>query len=80
MPALALPSLALSLYTSQKFLNTTMYRSYKDLAFIVKRKGKNMKIYQDAVRPDLFRILQKLNPREKYGFLQLQALVRNVKI
>jgi len=80
MPALALPSLALSLYTSQKFLNTTMYKSYKDLAFIVKRKGRNMKIYQDAVRPDLFRRLQKLNPREKYGFLQLQALVRNVKI
>lgn len=75
MPALALPMLGLSLYTAQKFLNETMYTSYKDLAFIVRKKGQNMKIYQDAVRPDLFREIQKLDSREKLGFLQLQALV-----
>lgn len=75
MPLLAVPTLGLSLYTAQKLLNETMYKSYKDLAFIVRKKGPNMKIYQDAVRPDLFREIQKLDSREKLGFLQLQALV-----
>lgn len=38
-----------------------------------------MKIYQDAVRPDLFSKLKGLDTREKLGFLQLQALVGMTK-
>lgn len=56
-----------------------MYTSYKDLAFIARKKGKNMKIYQDAVRPDIFKIIKGLDTREKLGFLQLQALVGMTK-
>lgn len=79
-PIFTIPAVAVGLYAAQKFANNTIYKSYKDLAFVVKRKGKNMKIYQDAVRPDLLREMAGLDKREKYGFLQLQALVRNVKI
>ncbi len=79
-PPLAIPAAGLSIYTSQKFLNNTLYKSYKDLAFIARRKGDRMKIYQDVTRPDIFSKIRGLDVREKVGFLQLQAIVRNVKV
>ena len=79
-PPLVLPIGAIELYNAQKLLNTTYFKSFKDLAFIVAKKSGNMKIYQDVVRPDIFSELTRLDNRQKLGFLQLQALVRNVKI
>lgn len=79
MPVLTLPIGALELYTAQKLLNNTIYKSYKDLAFIAKKHGPNMKIYQDVVRPDILSILMGLDDRQKLGFLQLQALVGMTK-
>lgn len=38
-----------------------------------------MKIYQDVVRPDIFKLIKGLDKREKLGFLQLQALVGMTK-
>lgn len=70
---------AISLYATQKFLNNTLYKSYKDLAFIARKVKGNVKIYQDVVRPDLFSKLKGLDTREKLGFLQLQALVGMTK-
>ena len=52
-----------------------MYKSFKDLAFIAKKNGENTKIYQDVLRPDIFRKIIGFDNREKLGFLQLQALV-----
>ena len=52
-----------------------MYRSFKDLAFVARKNGQNMKIYQDALRLDIFAKVKDLDTREKLGFLQLQALV-----
>lgn len=80
MPPLVIPVGLITLYTSQKLLNNTLYKSYKDLAFIVRKSGKNQKIFQDVMRPDLLKKTMGLDKRQKLGFLQLQALVRNVKV
>lgn len=78
-PVLTLPFGAVTIYTAQKFLNNTMYKSFKDLAFIARKHHGNMKIYQDVARPDLFNKLRGLDDRQKLGFLQLQALVGMTK-
>ena len=78
-PPLAVPFLATTLYTSQKLLNNTYYKSFKDLAFIARKNKDSIKIYQDVLRPDIFKILTGLDKREKLGFLQLQTLVGMTK-
>jgi len=75
VPVLAAPALLTALYPSQKLLNETIYKTYPDLAFIMKKHGKNMKIYQDTMRPDIFKELKGLTNIEKAGFLQLQAII-----
>ncbi len=75
IPPLALPALVTAIYPSQKLLNETLYTSYPDLAFIMKKHGKNQKIYQDIARPDILKELRGLTNIEKAGFLQLQAIV-----
>ncbi len=79
MPVLALPIGAMSLYTAQKLLNNTIYNSSKDLILITGKKGPNMKIYQDVVRPDILMLLNGIDDRQKLGFLQLQVLVSMAK-
>lgn len=74
-PPLGIPLAAIELYTAQKLLNNTKFKSFKDLAFMVGKKGKNEKIYQDVIRPDIFRLIRNMDKREKLGFLQLQMLV-----
>lgn len=74
-PLLSIPSLAAFAYTGQKFLTNTVFKNYKDLAFVTKKHGKNIKIYQDIIRPDIIKEVSKLTSREKLGFMQLQAIV-----
>ncbi len=78
-PPLAIPLAAIELYAAQTVLNNTKYKSFKDLAFVAGKKGKNIKIYQDVVRPDISKQIIGLDKREKLGFLQLQALVGMTK-
>ena len=78
-PWLSLPLLGTSLYTGQKVLNNTLYKSFKDLAFVARKKGNNMYIEQDVLRPDIFRLVRGLDTREKLGFLQLQTLIGMTK-
>ncbi len=75
VPVLALPSVLGMGYSLQKILNSTVYKSYPDLALLARHSGKNIKIVQDAFRPDLLKHLLKLPNREKAGFMQLQSLV-----
>lgn len=79
VPVLAAPALLTALYPSQKLLNETIYKTYPDLAFYMKKHGKNMKIHQDVMRPDIFKELKGLTNIEKAGFLQLQAIVGMTK-
>lgn len=74
-PVLAIPSVLCMGYGVQKIFNSTVYKSYPDLAFLARHSGKNIKIVQDAFRPDLLKYLLKLPNREKAGFMQLQTLV-----
>lgn len=74
-PVLALPSVLGMGFSLQKILNSTVYKSYPDLALLARHSGKNIKIVQDAFRPDLLKRLLKLPNREKAGFMQLQSLV-----
>lgn len=74
-PLLSIPSLAAFAYTGQKFLTNTLFKNYKDLAFVTKKHGENIKIYQDIIRPDIIKEVSRLNSREKLGFMQLQAIV-----
>ena len=79
-PPLAVPFLATTLYTCQKLLNNTYYQSFKDLAFIAKKNKNSIKIYQDVLRLDIYKLLAGLDIRQKLGFLQLQTLVGMTKI
>lgn len=74
-PLLSIPTLAAFAYTGQKFLTNTLFKNYKDLAFVTKKHGENIKIYQDIIRPNIIKEVSKLNSREKLGFMQLQAIV-----
>jgi len=74
-PILLAPATIGALYPAQKLLNETLYKAYPDLAFVLKKHGKNMKIYQDIVRPDILSEMKGLSDIEKAGFLQLQAIV-----
>lgn len=74
-PVLAIPSVLGMGYGVQKIFNSTVYKSYPDLALLARHSGKNIKIVQDAFRPDLLKHLLKLPNREKAGFMQLQTLV-----
>ena len=74
-PLLSVPTLAAFAYTGQKFLTNTLFKNYKDLAFVTKNHGENIKIYQDIIRPDMIKEVSKLTSREKLGFMQLQAIV-----
>lgn len=74
-PFLTIPSIVGFIYTGKKLYNNTRANSYKDLAFITKKHGKNIKIFQDFLRPDILKEVSKLNSREKLGFMQLQAIV-----
>ena len=74
-PLLSIPSLAAFAYTGQKFLTNTLFKNYKDLAFVTQNHGENIKIYQDIIRPDIIKEVSKLTSREKLGFMQLQAIV-----
>lgn len=72
---LAIPSTAAFAFSAQKLLNNTLYKSYKDLAFITRKNKGNMKIFQDILRPDIFKHIRGLTDIEKAGFMQLQAIV-----
>lgn len=74
-PVLAIPSVLGMGYGVQKILNSTVYKSYPDLALLARHSGKNIKIVQDAFKPDLLKHLLKLPNREKAGFMQLQTLI-----
>ena len=71
-PVLAVPSVLGMCYSLQKIFNSTVYKSYPDLALLARHSGKNIKIVQDAFRPDLLKHLLKLPNREKAGFMQLK--------
>lgn len=75
VPVLALPAIGVGVYTAQKLLNETYYKSYKDLAFITRKSGKNIKIFQDILRPDILSQMRGLKNIEKLGFMQMQAIV-----
>lgn len=74
-PILILPSAAGLLYSSQKLLNETLYKSHKDVAFISRKQNGNIKIYQDVIRPDITHKLRNMTEIEKAAFMQLQAIV-----
>ncbi len=74
-PPLLIPAGALALYAGNKLANNIYYTDFKDLAFVGRKHGNNVKIYQDVVRPDIFSELRGMDKREKIAFLQLQALV-----
>jgi len=74
-PYLTIPAIAGFTYAGHKLYNNTRAKSYKDLAFVIKRQGSNIKIFQDFLRPDILKEVSKLNLREKLGFMQLQAIV-----
>lgn len=78
-PPLAIPFLATTLYTSQKLLNNTYFQSFKDLAFIARQTSDSIKIHQDVLRPDIYKLLIGIDKRQKLGFLQLQTLVGMTK-
>lgn len=74
-PPILIPAGALALYSGNKLANNIYYTDFKDLAFVGRKHGNNVKIYQDVVRPDIFSELIGMDKREKIAFLQLQALV-----
>lgn len=75
IPPLIVPAMITALYPAQKLLNETIYTSYPDLAFVLRKQKGAMKIYQDVVRPDILKEMRGLTNIEKAGFLQLQAIV-----
>lgn len=75
MPALAIPSTLGLLYSGQKLLNQTQFKSFPDLAFVVGKHGNKRKILQDTfTHPDLLLKLKDLSEPQKAGFMQLQVL------
>lgn len=74
-PVLAIPSVIGVGISAQKLLNNTMYKSYKDLAFVTKESKGNTKIAQDITRVDLTSKMKNMNNIEKVAFMQLQTLV-----
>lgn len=49
------------------------------MAFIARKNKDSIKIYQDVLRPDIYKLLAELDKRQKLGFLQLQTLVGMTK-
>lgn len=77
-PVLTPAFIGTTIYSYKKFRDNTGY-AFKDLAFVGKNKKGTIKIEQDLLRPDIYRLLKGLDNREKLGFLQLQALVGMTK-
>ena len=74
-PYLTIPAMVGSVFCTQKFLNQTYFRSYKDLAFIVAKNKGREKIYQDVTRLDLTNKMKGFTNVEKAAFMQLQAII-----
>lgn len=62
-------------YTACKLL----FKEYKGSPFVTSKLGKYTQIYQSVFRTNLIREMRDLDTREKLGYLQMQALVRNIK-
>lgn len=75
VPAISIPAILGSVYAVDKLANNTIYKSYKDLAFVTKKRGAKVEIAQDALRFDMLSKMKGLNDIEKAGFMQLQAIV-----
>lgn len=74
-PVLSIPSIIGLTYTGQKLLNNTIYKGYKDLAFVTKKSNNKVKIFQDWTRNDITRPIKNYTDIEKAGFMQLQAII-----
>ncbi len=75
MPVLAVPSMIAAIFSAQKLLNNTKYKSYKDLAFITGKHNGKTKIYQDVTRVDLTAKMKGMANIEKIAFMQLQTII-----
>lgn len=75
-PMVALPAMVAAVYSGQKLLNNTVYKSYDDLAFLTQKSGKNtIKIFQDPTKLNMTNKIKDYSNIEKAGFMQLQAIV-----
>lgn len=75
VPVISVPAIIGAAYTSNKLLNNTLNKSYKDLCFVTRKIGSHVKIFQDPIRIDMLKKMKDLNNIEKAGFIQLQAIV-----
>ena len=75
MPALIIPAIPIIGYTSQKVLNNTVFKTYKDIPFVVRKTKKSTNIHQDPYRLDVLRNIHDLSSIEKAGFMQIQAII-----
>ena len=74
-PLLAMPALGGVYFVGKKMLNNTIYESFKDVAFVLRKNRNTAKIFQDESRIDIYNKMLGFNNREKAAFLQLQGLV-----
>lgn len=73
---IAIPLYLTAVYSASRAVFDTFYKTYEDLAFMARKHGDNIKIFQDVARLDLTRKITSLEDKmDKASFLQLQALV-----
>ena len=75
IPLLVVPSLAGLAYNGQKLINNITCKVHKDLAFITRKWGNNVRIFQDWTRMDITREIKDYSEIEKAGFMGLQAII-----
>lgn len=76
MPVIAIPAVIGTVYGAHKFANEAIYKSHKDVAFIISKSIKgNYVISQDAFRLDITSKTKGMSLREIAAFIQLQAIV-----
>ena len=76
MPFIAIPAVIGTVYGAHKFANEAIYRSHKDVAFIISKSIKgNYIISQDAFRLDITSKTKGMTLKEIAAFIQLQAIV-----
>lgn len=80
VPVLSIPAFIASVYSAQYLLNNTMYKSYKDLAFVTGKHDGNVKIYQDITRIDMIRKILNLSNIDKAAFMQLNIIAGMTKV
>ena len=72
-PVLSIPSIIGLTYTGQKLLNNTIYKGYKDLAFVTKKSNNKVKIFQDWTRNDITRPIKNYtdkSPHRAFGVVE----------